>query len=174
MKKLLVLLMAVGVTLAWMASFVMADPGDVTDPDVLMDLSAVRQATARYHDVNVAMEDGYVSAEECVENPVTGYGMGIHYFNPELMIDCVADPSQPEILLYVPTGNGKMELVGVEYFEFEAPIGACTSAPILFDQDFHYGTHGLPPHWDLHAWVWQANPDGMFEEFNRNVKCPEP
>jgi hypothetical protein len=27
-----------------------------------------------------------------------------------------------------------------------------------------------PEHYDLHAWVWHANPDGVFAEFNPNVK----
>ena len=27
-------------------------------------------------------------------------------------------------------------------------------------------------HWDLHAWVWQPNPSGMFAEWNPKVQCP--
>jgi hypothetical protein len=26
-------------------------------------------------------------------------------------------------------------------------------------------------HWDLHAWIWHANPDGVFAPFNRTVRC---
>jgi hypothetical protein len=31
---------------------------------------------------------------------------------------------------------------------------------------------GMPPHYDLHVWVWQANPEGIFAPFNPNVTCP--
>jgi len=29
-----------------------------------------------------------------------------------------------------------------------------------------------PIHYDLHAWIWEENPDGVFQDFNRNVSCP--
>ena len=29
----------------------------------------------------------------------------------------------------------------------------------------------MPPHYDLHVWVWQANPAGIFAPFNPNVSC---
>jgi hypothetical protein len=29
-----------------------------------------------------------------------------------------------------------------------------------------------PIHYDLHAWIWEENPTGMFQDFNRNVSCP--
>ena len=31
---------------------------------------------------------------------------------------------------------------------------------------------GMPPHYDLHVWVWQPNPDGMFAIWNPKVTCP--
>ncbi len=31
---------------------------------------------------------------------------------------------------------------------------------------------GVPfPHFDLHAWIWQGNPAGMFAEFAPNLSC---
>lgn len=30
---------------------------------------------------------------------------------------------------------------------------------------------GMPWHYDLHAYIWQGNPDGIFEEWNPTVKC---
>ena len=27
-------------------------------------------------------------------------------------------------------------------------------------------------HWDLHVWLWKANPNGLMHPTNSNVKCP--
>ena len=40
-----------------------------TDPQVLRDLAKVRQATAKYHDVNVALADGFIQTPSCVASP---------------------------------------------------------------------------------------------------------
>ncbi len=178
MKKLLLSLMVVGVMLASLATFVMAAPGGATDPGVLKDLAAARRATAKYHDVTTALDDGYISTIGCVEVPGLGV-MGIHYINPRLMPPPV-DLSTPEVLLYVPTENG-VRLVGVEYF---FPIGApgapvpdpAPPAPIIFGRAMNGPMPGhepsQPPHYDLHVWLWEGNPDGTFADFNPNVRCP--
>lgn len=31
---------------------------------------------------------------------------------------------------------------------------------------------GMPVHYDLHAWIWKANPEGTFTTWNPNVTCP--
>ncbi len=118
--------------------------------------------------VSLVIADGYFSTIDCVESP---FGtMGIHYVNPALM-DCTVDETQPEILLYVPTEKG-FRLVGVEYF---IPSACVSSAPELFgkDMDGPMPGHGpgQPEHYDLHVWLWQANPDGIFEEWHPNINC---
>jgi hypothetical protein len=30
----------------------------------------------------------------------------------------------------------------------------------------------MPIHYDLHAYLWQGNPDGVLATFNPNVRCP--
>jgi len=30
---------------------------------------------------------------------------------------------------------------------------------------------GMPVHYDLHVWLWQDNPMGMFALFNPTVTC---
>jgi hypothetical protein len=61
--------------------------------------------------------------------------------------------------------------VAVEYFVVAAQVD---ETPTLFGQesDGPMPGHGPnePEHYDLHAWVWHANPDGVFAEFNPNVK----
>jgi hypothetical protein len=30
---------------------------------------------------------------------------------------------------------------------------------------------GMPVHYDLHVWLYQANPDGVFASWNPSVSC---
>ena len=85
-------------------------------PELVAALQATA-ATARFLDVNEALEDGYVSTEECVESPAGT--MGIHYINLDLILDPGLDPATPEVLLYANTKD-ELRLVAVEYL---APIG---------------------------------------------------
>jgi hypothetical protein len=32
--------------------------------------------------------------------------------------------------------------------------------------------YGLPAFWELHAWVWRHNPNGLFDDWNPRVSCP--
>ena len=31
--------------------------------------------------------------------------------------------------------------------------------------------YGLPAFYELHAWIWEHNPRGMFEDWNPRVSC---
>jgi hypothetical protein len=134
------------------------------------DLKAVRVATARFHSPEQALRAGYLASPECVASPAGG--MGFHYENPALMTDPAVDPAEPEILLYAPGADGELELVGVEYFR-DATEGAM--APALYGHTFDgpmAGHHpGMGVHYDLHVWVWQDNPSGIFTQFNPDVSC---
>ena len=67
------------------------------DPEkVEWTIKKVRKATEKYHDVENALEDGYVQASPYVPQ------MGYHYVK-ESLVDGVADPLAPEALLYIPT-----------------------------------------------------------------------
>ena len=126
-------------------------------------LAEVRAATARYHDVTVAMDDGYASTP-CVEHPELG-AMGHHYVHGDLL-DHIAetgelDATTPPILLYVPGPSGQLRLAGVEYVSFEEEA-------TLLGQDL---MPGGPFPLALHVWVWQNNPAGMFADFNPRLSC---
>jgi hypothetical protein len=177
MKKTLVVIALALLLLLALGGVAYAAIG-TTDPQVLLDLAKVRQATAKYHDVNVALADGFIPTPVCVEEPGLG-GMGIHFIHPDRLMDPAISLLEPEILLYVETKDG-MKLLGVEYFlgigAPDTPIpDPAPPSPIIFgrplDGPMEQHEPGQPPHYDLHAWVWRANPSGIFAPFNPNVSC---
>ena len=90
-------------------------------------------------------------------------------------IDDTVSATDPEALVYELTPDGATRLVGVEYIvpqEFvEDESGSVVSLPSVLGQDFH--KHSFLPVYILHAWVWEANPSGMYADFNPNVSgCP--
>lgn len=133
--------------------------------DVPSELAIVRAATAKYHNFDKAIEDGYT-----VEVPGYFSQMGYHYLNPDYLMDYTFDPEHPELLLYVPDKNGHMRLVGVE---FAIPIDDMDNpppAPEGFTGDSDVWTINEEAHlWTLHAWVWLHNPNGIFDHHNPRV-----
>ena len=140
------------------------------------DLQAVKAATARYHSIEQAEKAGYIVEPFCVSSPLGG--MGHHAVNPALMADDGIDLLQPEIRVYAPKENGKLELVAVEYWKRDADQSLLTSGdrPSLFGQPFDGPMPGhnpaMPVHYDLHVWLYKENPRGMFVSFNPDVVCP--
>ncbi len=146
------------------------------DPDAQQDLAAARAATAQFHDVDNAVAADYIPTEDCVFSP---FGtMGLHFVNLGLIADGVIDLEKPEVLIYLPSEDG-VRLAAIEYlFAIGPPGGAIPDpappAPVLFGETFNgpmLGHGGGPPHYDLHVWTWQANPDGIFEDWNTKVSC---
>ena len=142
------------------------------------DLSTARAATAGFHQVEAAKAAGYGEFRDaaniaCIETPGVGV-MGIHYVNGALVSDGVVDAATPEALVYQPIGNGKLRLVAVEYIVFYS-MWAGASKPSLFGQEFKLigstNRYGIPAFYELHAWVWQNNPSGMFKDWNPSGSC---
>ena len=174
MKKPVVLtLTLVGLAVGGLATVVPALAGDGSLPP---ELQEVRSAVARYHSFAQAERDGYtVHMEPCVASPAGT--MGIHAINPALMADDAIHVARPEILLYVPKANGNLELVGVEYWKRDADQSLETNddRPSLFGRAFEgpMPGHGpvMPVHYDMHAWVAEENPSGLFALFNPALSC---
>ncbi|SRR6266566_4853820 len=142
------------------------------------DLSTARAATAGFHQVEAAKAVGYGEFHDaaniaCIETPGVGV-MGIHYVNGALVSDGIVDAATPEALVYQPIGNGKLRLVAVEYIVFYS-MWAGASKPSLFGQEFKLigstNRYGIPAFYELHAWVWQNNPSGMFKDWNPSGSC---
>jgi hypothetical protein len=141
-------------------------------------IEEVRQATARFHDVNNATRPsgGYAKFLDCITMPGLG-AMGQHFVNGQLAGDGQIERLRPEALLYEPE-DGKLKLTGVEYVVTVDAWRAAgnTEPPSLFGQTFNFtdspNMFGLPPFYSLHAWIWKSNPAGMFQQWNPAVSCP--
>jgi hypothetical protein len=135
------------------------------------DLQAAKAASARFHSVKQALRAGYVRESPCIP------GEGFHYGKMSLLADTVLDPSRPELMLYELKPNGKLRLVGVEYFIADADQNLATTddRPSLFGRPFDGPMAGRfpgqPAHYELHVWLWERNPNGMFAFPNPNVDC---
>ena len=166
MRKLLIV---IGVLVALCTPLVALASPVIAKVNINRQLAEVRKATAKYHDVNAALADGYLATPVCGAHPTDG-GMGYHYIKPALAGDLVSDALEPELLLYAPTPDG-LKLVAVEYFQ--AAVGQ--PQPTLFGQAFDGPMPGhepgMPEHYDLHVWLWEHNPAGMFAPWNSNVTC---
>jgi len=146
-------------------------------PDVL---STARAATARYHNIDAALAAGRGEFRDaqgiaCIDQPGAG-GMGIHFVDGALVGDAAVNAATPEALVYEPTPNGRMRLVAAEYIVFQVAWDAIhSSRPSLFGQQFELipspNRYGLPPFYELHAWIWKHNPSGMFNDWNPLVSC---
>lgn len=135
-------------------------------------LDAVRHALDRFKDVKMAEKAGYVRTGDCISSPLGT--MGVHWYNEKLASPTL-HPMQPELLVYLPDGNGGMRLVAAEYFVWESDWqelhGEDAPWPTMFGQTFVRATHGVPPHYELHVWLWQHNPAGMFSNWNPAISC---
>jgi hypothetical protein len=138
-------------------------------------VAAVRQATAAFHDLSAAEAAGYGAFHVCTHEPGVGT-MGQHFANGGLVGDSVVDALQPEVLVYEPKANGGFRLVAIEYVVFAAAWDAeNASPPQLFGRTFSLigepNRYGLPPFYELHVWLWEPNPSGMFADWNPKVTC---
>ena len=134
------------------------------------ELNEARSATARYHSVSQALKAGYVPVGPCEP------GMGYHFVNFEYFES--TDPRVPAALLYAPKQNGKLRLAGAEWFQVDADQDLATDddRPSMFGKEFDGPMEGhapgMPIHYDLHAYVWVDNPDGVLTAHNPNITCP--
>jgi hypothetical protein len=145
------------------------------DSSALID--KVREATAQYIDVNVAIAQGFQPATPCVSGPDQG-AMGVHYVLGSRIHDGTLKAEQPEALIYEPAPNGTLRLVGVEYIVLEETWNTLHpggSTPALEGNLLNYigapNRYGLPAFYEIHIWAWENNPKGTFADWNTRVSC---
>lgn len=155
----------------------------VSAEGIARQLRQTKTALDEYQSVEQAKADGYTQASPCEALPAgvggesshTG-GMGFHFVSGAAMGDGKLDPARPEILVYAP-GPGGLQLVAAEYFKPDADQNASTEGdrPRLFGRAFDGPmlghAPGMPIHYDLHVWLWKANPSGLFASWNPTVTC---
>ena len=130
-------------------------------------LEAAKEATRKYKDINVAVADGFIPGRPDVP------GEGFHYLNPARPVDCTFDPAHPEVLLYAfLPGQTQLRLVALEYL---IPF-ACTRdgkngpPPEGFAGGLDvWGNDEPVPFWNLNAWLYFKNPNGLFTSLNPRV-----
>lgn len=130
-------------------------------------IAKVRNATARFHDIEVARKAGYTEQYPpgCAVSPNGEGAQAFHYLNPDL-VDGKVELLRPELLMYEPKPDGSLQLIGVDYV---VPLGASPSAPTLLGVKF---MENKPLDvWALHIWAWRPNPSGMFAAWNPKVSC---
>ena len=110
-------------------------------------LDEVRQATERFHDVRVALAEGYIrdpgnicDTADMMGRPASLGAMGVHYFRPDLLgisgppnprVDGTGthtDFLKPGILIYEPQADGSQKLVAVENLVFQKSWHAAGNA----------------------------------------------
>lgn len=127
-------------------------------PKTVEELKLARAASARYQNINNAKADGYTDINVVIPN------MGYHFMKTEY-VDNHFEIEKPEILVYNKKDNGQIELVAVEY---AVPIPLSPNqAPEGFTGQADEWTYSTAFNlWLLHAWVWENNPDGVFNPTN--------
>ncbi|MDR7362274.1 hypothetical protein [Nocardioides marmoribigeumensis] len=157
-----------------------AEPAQVSDGHAVAGaqnatLAQLKKALRPFQDSPAAAEAaGYEPSTTCVAAPMGG--MGYHYVNLSLAMQ-PADPMHPAVLVYVPGDDGRLALGAAEWFKVDEDQDLSTDGdrPALFGRDFDgpmLGHEpGMPTHYDLHAWLFQPNPKGVFQPWNPTVSC---
>ena len=131
----------------------------LTDPDAIVRGRAVRS-------VSVATAEGYMPIA-CASG-YDGGSMGIHYVNEGQLKDDAIDLAHPETVMYEPSADGKLTLIGVEYITFKGPAELNGH---LFSFNSAPNRYGLGPFYELHVWAWKKNRTGAFADMNPDVSC---
>ena len=192
-------------SLPWLAAAVLLCGSAISSAQaggLATDLAAIREATQRFRDINVALAEGYAIAPpgHCVSAQAEGEprqlgGMGVHVVRFDLLgitatsprvngVGINTDFTQPTVLVYEPASDGRYELVAVENLIFAEAWHAAGNAkrPEFHGNEYYHvidnpltpidEAHGFEPHYELHIWLYRKNPAGMFMPFNSRVKCP--
>jgi hypothetical protein len=153
--------------------------GGAGGPSMSPLVEKVRIATARFVDVNVARDEGWVRGTPCVSGP-NGGAMGVHYILPSRVADGFLNASEPEALIYEPLPTGALRLVGVEFIVLAndwARLNPDSGTPAVDGHLANYvgepNRYGLPAFYELHVWAWEHNPTGVFADWNTRVSCDE-
>jgi len=137
-------------------------PGIDTDGAI----ATIQRVTARYHNLQAALDDDFVLLHPCEARGDEG-PVGTVYINFARLMDGVIDPESPDGLIYEPAKDGALHLVAVEFAVPNTGQNPPTFLGATFQREDEFGVYAL------HAWVWRHNPEGLFAETNPRVSCGE-
>lgn len=141
------------------------------DVSVRRDVEKLRAATDKFHDMAAATAAGYPSkVPACIADSTMG-GMGHHYIDRTLF-DEKLEIERPEMLIYAPSADGKLELVAVEYAVPFRAVPKTEKPPRLFGQELK--PYDQFNYWAIHVWAWRRNQAGLFADWNPAVSCAKP
>ena len=146
------------------------------NPSVASFVESARKATAKYQDQAAAVADGYRQIGSDFPS------MGEHWIHIGLLFDGKFDPAHPEVLMYA-MASGRPQLLGVAYAlpllkdesppDWPVPKEAWHDHFRTLEDETELPLHHLhgqagdtPRIAMLHAWIWFANPAGMFAADN--------
>lgn len=142
----------------------------VEPPSYVDELAGAWEALTPFHsNEERALDEGYADTDECRSTPDGDYGVPL--VNPDRTGTVVDEPG---VLLYRFGSNWSYHLQAVEWY---VPADATDGPPSMFGQEFHevQGAHAPEfvdgDHYGLHAWLFGANPDGLFAQFNPRSLC---
>jgi hypothetical protein len=154
---------AIALVLTGVASARHDEDGCIADQTTLDQLKAARQATAAFNSIQAAENATYENIFLTVPN------MGDHWVNWGL-VDGVFEADRPEAMVYADLGNGRLQLVAVEYL---APYVAGAPPAGFSGTCDRWSPFPSPPaepvFWTLHAWIWHPNMAGTFAKTNPMV-----
>ena len=157
-------------------------------PSIQADLAKLREATARYHDINAAFADGFElgingGVKGCISHATLG-AMGYHYGNQARFNDPTINELEPEVLVYhtpnehVPDANapdgGSLRLGAVEWVVPRLAWEAATNSvapPMVYGKALTI-LNPVLDYYVAHAWIWTPNPADTISNWNPNVTCP--
>jgi hypothetical protein len=88
------------------------------------------------------------------------------------------DVRYPQIVIYEPTADGHLRLIGADYLIYAEGwnhVHDPGDPPQLMGQLFHLfeapNRFALASFYTLHVWAWKDNPNGAFVNWHPNVSC---
>ena len=151
-----------------------------------------------YKNVNYALSMGYRRANPHCESSPDG-AMGIHYVRGDLLglppgppvpgqrvngTGTYTKSNPPAILFYFDDAAvaGGKRLAGIELLVFaEAWHAANKQPPKYRGREYNYmaddpattkdEAHNFMPHYDLHIWLFDHNPSGLYAQWNPALSC---
>lgn len=167
-----------------------------TQPDQA--LQQLARQLEPFRNVNYALSKGYRPGNPHCESSPAG-AMGVHYVRGDLLGLPPGPPVQgqrvngtgtytgtnpPAILLYFDDASvaGGKRLAGIELLVFaEAWHAANKQPPKYRGREYNYmaddptttrdEAHNFAPHYDLHIWLFDHNPSGLYAQWNPALSC---